>query len=499
MNRQIKMGAIIGYVNMIVSAIVSMIYIPTLTKGIGNSEYGIYQLMGSLISYFTTAYTSLNASVLKNYTESLQSSTEERENTLAISRKIFRIISLVICIIAVPVLLLFRTVYRNSLTIHELKESGLVFIVMILNILVFLNNNVYSAAVQAHERFVFRKSIDLISQCFQPFAVILLIKKYPYALTIVIVQLCLNCVVSLSNYIYAKKTLGISIRFYRANHLLVKNIVSMTIAVLGVAFADQIFWKVDQLILGKFYGTTTITQYSISSQINAMYINVGTIIGGMILPSIVGILKKNDPEKLDESFIKYGRYQSYILSVVLTGIILFSDELLGILYSDFTLDMYAVLLLLAVPYTIDLVQNSGNAILQAKNLYGFRAKVLLSAAIINIGMTITLSAKYGMCGAALATAVTITITSGILMNIVYKVKANLNIGHFWKEVVPIWIKTIPMLLLGAAVKKIAFNNAYATFFIHILLYLILYIILFLTFIISKKDSGFMQRLKGDKT
>lgn len=500
MNKQVKIGSIIGYINMVVSAVVAIIYIPILTKGIGNSEYGVYQLMGSLVAYFTTTYTSLNASVLKNYAETLHKEEIEQQNVLAISRIIFRIISIIIILISIPVGFAFSFLYSSSLTNHELQEASVMFAMLIANILIYLNNNVYSAAIQAHERFVFRKCLDLISQCLQPLIVIACIRKLPYAATIVFIQICMNIAVSLSNYLYAKHRLKIIIKYHHRDNYLIKKILSLSISVLGVAFADQIFWKVDQLILGKLYGTEVVASYSISTQINSMYINIGTVVGGMILPAIISIVHNGDVVLLEKRFKQLGRFQSYILSFVLFGMLLYADELMKLLYKDYNGAMFSVLILLSIPYTIDLIQNAGNAILQAKNMYSFRAKIMLSAAFINIGLTIVLSHKLGMIGAALATAITIIITSGILMNLVYSRCVNIRVSDFWKDIIPIWMKLCPVLLLGRIIKTIdVFDNQILTFVVHCILYIIVFLSLLMTFGIEINDKRiFIGKLRKNK-
>ena len=49
---QRKIGAILGYLNIILRTAVNFIYIPLLLYYIGKEEFGLYQLIGSLIACF---------------------------------------------------------------------------------------------------------------------------------------------------------------------------------------------------------------------------------------------------------------------------------------------------------------------------------------------------------------------------------------------------------------------------------------------------------------
>ena len=59
-----RIGAILGFVYTGLQSVISILYIPLLLTGIGKSEYGIYQIAGSVIAYFSAVEAPLSASVL---------------------------------------------------------------------------------------------------------------------------------------------------------------------------------------------------------------------------------------------------------------------------------------------------------------------------------------------------------------------------------------------------------------------------------------------------
>ena len=102
-----------------------------------------------------------------------------------------------------------------------------------------------------------------------------------------------------------------------------------------------------------------------------------------------------------------------------------------------------------VPFTIDIAQNTGNVILQALDKYYFRARLYLVAAVVNIGITCVLAVQFGCIGAAVATGVTLFITSGIVMNWYYARKIGLDIGLFWRECLKFTIAPVALCAIGA--------------------------------------------------
>ena len=48
---QLKIGVILSYVSMGVSTLISIVYTPIMLRLLGQSEYGLYQLVNTVVSY----------------------------------------------------------------------------------------------------------------------------------------------------------------------------------------------------------------------------------------------------------------------------------------------------------------------------------------------------------------------------------------------------------------------------------------------------------------
>ena len=53
MQNQLKMGAILSYVNILAGLIVGLGYTPVMIRLLGQSEFGLYSLIGSLVAYLS--------------------------------------------------------------------------------------------------------------------------------------------------------------------------------------------------------------------------------------------------------------------------------------------------------------------------------------------------------------------------------------------------------------------------------------------------------------
>ena len=195
--------------------------------------------------------------------------------------------------------------------------------------------------------------------------------------------------------------------------------------------------------------------------------------------------------KLSEIFTRIGRYQAYLVLLMLTGVILFGKEFIFIIAGKDFAGAYYVALLLMIPYSIDLIQSSGNVILLVKNKNWYKARILFISAILNVFLTFFFSKKYGMYGAALATTVSIIMASWIFMNRVYLKVIRLDIKMFWKNVIPIFGYAILSLFVGILIKKIKMSNFYIEFISHVMMYTISYFIIIFSMAMNSDEKNYI--------
>lgn len=46
-----RTGIVLSYVYTVAQVVVNLLYVPILLRGIGDSEYGLYQIIGSVMAY----------------------------------------------------------------------------------------------------------------------------------------------------------------------------------------------------------------------------------------------------------------------------------------------------------------------------------------------------------------------------------------------------------------------------------------------------------------
>lgn len=475
---QRRVGAVISMIYSASQAIIGLLYVPLLLNGIGSSEYGLYQMVGSIIAYLSVAGTTLSSGITRFYCKFYaEGDVEGMDNTLGIAKRLYRIASPLILLVAIVMGVVFRIIYRDSLTAHELNESILMLAILAVNLLVTMQNTISNAVLSAHEHFVLMNGVLLGSAILQPILVITLVNILPHAAAITAIQLLLNCIVWGIQAHYARTRLGMSTKLRFLDRDLQKNLLLFSSSILLGVVADQIFWKTNQLVIAYFYSTTAVAVYAVGSQIFNCYMSLGYAVSSVFLPKISSMYHDKDYQGIDLLFRRVGRLAFYLLFLVLSAFAIFGREFILFWAGDGYEEAYFIALIIMVPYTIDVMQNTGLTILKVMNKYSARAVLYVVSAIANMVLSIVLVQLLGIIGAAIATGLCVFVVSGIIMNWYYA-KVGLNIKAYWKEVIRLALPLVFLMLFVASIKTFGglSIHSWGTLILCIVVYCILFML-----------------------
>lgn len=452
-SKELKIGAILSILTIIVGSLVQIFYTPFYMKYLGASDYGINSLVQSLMGYMGMLNLGLGNAMLRYTVRYRAEKKYEAEKSLnGMFLIIFSILMIISFILGIVIYINIPTLFGDKFTSVELLKTKKVFLIMAVNVGLSFPLSVFSTNVTSHEKFIFQKSLSLLSMIGVPFVGAILMTKGFGIISIAIVTVIFPIVVSLLNVWYAFK-LGMKLKFKNINWNILKEISGYSFYIFLNVIMDRIYWGTDRVIIGKYIGTGAIAIYSIASIFNMLYMNLSTAISGVLFPRINKIaVEENSEKRLSDLFIKVGRIQYILMALISTGFILYGKDFVILWLGKDYIETYSIALWIMIPLTIPLIQNTGIAILQARNMHAFRSTVYLIIAILNIFTSIFLVKNYGAVGCAIATGFSFILGNIIIMNIYYKNKVGIDITEFWREIfkmsVPVLIVFIPAYILN---------------------------------------------------
>lgn len=440
---QLKSGVILSYLTQAVYILSGLLYTPIMLRLLGQSEYGLYQLVCSIVSYLGILSFGFNSSYMRYYCQ-----TKAKSDSSALARlngmfmTIFIIISLISAVCGTVMLLRIDIIFADGLTFAQLSKARLLMGFSVFNMSISFINSVFTSYLSANEEFFFQRIIEFLRTLFSPFLTLPLLLLGFDSVAIVCISTVLTMFSLTANCIYCFKKLHIKFTFGKFNFKLLKEMWIFTFFIFINMIIDQINWNVDKFLLGRMLGTTAVGIYSVAGQLNTMYINFSTSVSGVFIPRINTIVAENQSNNvLTNLFTRVGRIQLIILALVMSGFTVFGNEFINLWAGNEYSSAYRIGLYLMLPATVPMLQTLGIEIQRAKNMHQARSVVYLFTAIANILISIPYIKLYGAEGAAMGTAFSMLIGNGLFMNIYYHKRIGLNMLYFWKEI----LKFIPAL------------------------------------------------------
>lgn len=442
MVNQRKVGVLLSYASMMINIIVGLITVPIMTHFMGTSEYGLFELMGSLIAYMSVMDFGLSSTITRYYSQAMARQDEkEKQNILAVSGLIYLGIAVLTVLVGVVIYHCLGPIYSSSLTAAELASCKRIFIVLVINMAITIPSHLFTAVLTSEERFIFLRGVTMFSQALQPVGYIVVLYFVPTAFAVCIVQTTFNLVVVALNAFHCIFKVRMKIHLYSFDKPLVRSMLGFSFFIFLNTVIDQLYWKTDILIMGAVAGTAATGIYGIASRITTMYMNFSATVNSVFLPQISKIvLQSKDLHPVNAIMKKVGRLQFYVISLILSGFLCYGRQFLwlwaGSKYTDAQkFEAYLICLIVMIPLVIPLIQNIGITILQAMNKHAFRSVVYLIVAIANVAASIPLAMRFGGLGCAAATSGAMLVGNVLIINWYYSRVIHLDIAGFFREIV----------------------------------------------------------------
>ena len=457
---QKKAGIIISYVGQFIHIITGVIYTPVMLRLLGQSEYGLYQLVYSVVSYLSLLSLGFGASYMRFYSrEKAKKNDDGIAKINGMFMLIFCVIS-VICILCGTVMIInIRTIFGDGLTDSEYTTATILMILMIINLALTFPNSVFNSIITSQEKFLFQKTLALLQYILNPFITLPLLIAGFGSIGMVVVTTMLTLGVLLTNIYYCIKKIHAKFCFKNLQFSLLKEMWIFTFFIFLNQIVDQINWSVDKFLIGRLSGTVSVAVYGVGGQINTLYLQLSSSVSNVFIPKVNRIVAETgNNQELTELFTKVGRIQFIIMSLILSGFIFFGKTFIYFWAGKEYSESYYIALLLIVPVTVPLIQNLGIEIQRAKNKHKARSIVYLFIAVANIIISVPLIKIMGSIGAALGTSISLIVGNIIFMNWYYQKKLGINIKYFWMSIGRFFPAFIVPTIIGIFSMRVKYTN-----------------------------------------
>ena len=289
-----KFGAILSYANLALTNITGLLLTPFIIKMLGDSEYGLYTLIGAFVGYLSVLDLGLNNTIVRFVAQyRVQNDSKAQENFLAISLIIYTFIGLLITFFGILFYFNVEVLFKNSLSYGELSKAKTMLLILIFNIAITLPGGAFTGICSGYEKFIFPRLLTIIKVVVRSIAVVLILKKDADAIGIVVLDTIVNLLFIIVTIYYTFFKLKVSIKLHKWEFYYVKEIFQYSFWIFIFALVYQFQWRTGQVILGTTTNTITVAVFGIGVMLGIYYTTFGNVVNGLILPKAIQSVYNN--------------------------------------------------------------------------------------------------------------------------------------------------------------------------------------------------------------
>lgn len=476
---QIRAGAILNYVIIGLNILVGLAYTPYMLKCLGQNEYGLYSLVSSVIAYLTILDFGFGNAIVR-YTAKFRA-----ENKFEEQWRMFGMFVIVYSLIGVIAFLGGLALYFNvdvlfdrTMSPDELAQARVMMLLLTVNLAVTFPFSVFGSIITAYENFVFQRLVNILRILLATAVMVGVLAIGYKAIALVVVQTVFNILTLIINFVYCKYRLRIKIYFQRIDWHFLKEISIYSFWIFLNAIMDKVYWGTGQFVLGAISGTVAVAVFSVAILLQQMYFQFSISIASVLLPKITAMVAlKKKAEEISDLFIRTGRLQCIIMALILSAFIVFGKRFIGLWAGEGYELSFAVTLIFFSTLFIPMIQNTGIAIIQARNQMKFRSIAYLITSLASLVFQILLAKPFGVLGCAAAIGGALIIGQGLIMNVYYYRVQKIDIPKFWKEILKIVRVPILLTIAGVLLTEHIYCDNILLFVCYISIYVVIYSVL----------------------
>lgn len=492
---QLKQGAILSYVIIVLSNVVGLVLTPFIVRQLGQSEYGLYIMLGALVGYISLLDFGLNNTIVRFIAKyRANKDFEGQKNFLATVLIIYFVISAIVVLLGFVFYFNLEGVFKK-LDSSELAIAKKLFILLIFNLAISLPGGIFNGICNGYEKFVFPRVLKIVRYIVRTILVFAILSYGGKSIALVMIDTSLNILAIFANLYYVLKVLKIKIKLTHFEKQQVKSIFTYSIWIFLFVIQSKLFWQSGQMILGITVNTEAVAVFAIGIVLSGYFGAFAGAINGVFLPKATFMVEKNSSRKeLTDTFIKIGRIVAVILIFIWSGFLLFGRNFIYLWVGEAYDDSYFICLIIMTAYILPLVQSFANSIIEATGQFKFKAKVYFI--LISIGIIIggLLSRYYGYWAIAWCYSI-FWVISQIIMNWYFDKNLNIDIPLFFKKTFgKIILPTVGAIIFGIIINNLLGTN-WLQFSFKIILYTICYFVLAYFFILNSYEKQLLSPLK----
>lgn len=431
-----RVGIVLSYANTGLSMITGLYLSSFLLRILGDTEYGIYQTVASFANYLVLLEFGTGTVITRNLSicRSKGASQEEVERNVSTIWTITCVLAAVILAVSAVFYLALDGVYRNSMTPAQIAYGKKILVLVTLCLVLSFVQQTFGGVILACEDYTFTAKMNIIKTVLRVVLLTGLLLQYQYSILIAAVDTLLAFGLSGYSYLYCRTRCKVRFGFRKFDRAIFRDSFPLSAAIFIQALVNQANSNVDKFVIGIKMNPESVALYSVALYIYTAFSQVSTVPISMYGPqTIKDVAAGVSGKELADSLAAPCRLVSFLGGGILFGFACVGRQFIEIVYGKNYLLCWPIALIIMFPMFLNMTTGVLVNVLDAQNRRMARSLALLFTTAANVVLTVLWIDRYGMVGAALATAVCTLAGQVLFMNAYYDRKMGIPILYMYKK------------------------------------------------------------------
>jgi O-antigen/teichoic acid export membrane protein len=444
-----------------INLIIAFFLTPFIIHKLGDSNYGIWILVGSLTGYFGLLQLGINPSLVKYTAEYYASKDFRKLNQIISTTLLFYLITGFIVLIIGFVLALFVD------RIFEVKPSLViplkyVLILSTIDIAIAFPGNIFSGIIHGFQKYYLRTYYGLILILLRAFLVVLFLNMGYGLVALAVITVSTNIICNIIDFIVAKVVYPhMKFSLIHVNKNAFRLIFSYSFFTFIGVIAKRLIYYTDSIVIGFFLPVSLITHYAVAWKLIRYMRSLSENATGVLVPTASELGARDDNKRLQKLYLK-GTQMSVLLCLPIALIYLaHGDTFFKLWIGPSYASSYIYLTVLTIPHIFVISQHTGVSIMFGLGKHKIYAVISFITALANLVLSIILVQYYGLLGVALGTAIPMIVFDVVILTLYYLRSLNLSVREYllsgWSKML---IYSLPLLLLLGLLRNVRFKSLY---------------------------------------
>ena len=392
---------------------------PFLVGHLGDSVYGVWVLVGSLVGYLGLLDFGITPSIVKYVAEHRARGDQEAINrVVTVSLTVFSILGVACLVASASVAFFFNSIFRSPLS-----YSTATAVVMIagLNLALSFPASVFVGLVRGYQRYDLDAGITSLTIIVRSVLVVVLVRSGQGLLAVALTTFAFDMIrlVYLVRCAYRlNPEIRIARRYYDAG--IRQRLFGYSVYIFIIVVAKQFIFYTDSIVIGLFLSTALVTVFFIASRLASYLRMLVSDMVGVLTPTASDLEARADRAGVNALLVAGTKYTLLISLPAAAVLFVMGDRFIELWMGSGYSQSAVILMILTVGVLANLLEMPVDTVLRGLGKHRIVARFTILQGAANLVLSLLLVVPLGLVGVALGTAIPMIVVTVIAFPIYFR-------------------------------------------------------------------------------